>query len=75
MRISVRSFTCLVFALSLSAAVPTPKEHLGHEAGADNKIADFNAIRGYFEKLAKESDRIKLEEFGTSANGRPMLIA
>ncbi len=75
MRISVRPLASLFVALSLSAAVPTPKEHLGHEAGADNKIADFNAIRGYFEKLAKSSDRIKLEEFGKSANGRPMFVA
>ena len=75
MRISVRPLASLFFALSLGAAVPTPKEHLGHEAGADNKIADFNAIRGYFEKLAKSSDRIKLEEFGRSANGRPMFVA
>ena len=71
----MRLLASLLLALTISAAVPTPKEHLGHEAGADNKIADFNAIRGYFEKLAQSSDRIKLEEFGKSANGRPMLVA
>lgn len=71
----MRLFVSLLCAISLSAAVPTPKEHLGHEAGADNKIADFNAIHGYFKKLAQSSDRIRLEEFGKSANGRPMLVA
>jgi murein tripeptide amidase MpaA len=71
----MRLLVSLLLVFSLVAAVPTPREHLGHEAGADNKVADFNAIRTYFEKLAQSSDRIKLEEFGKSANGRPMLVA
>ena len=54
---------------------PAPKEHLGHEPGADYKIAGFTAIRTYFEKLAASSDRIRLERFGTSAGGRPLLVA
>ena len=61
--------------ISFAAAPPSPKEHLGHEVGEDYKIADFTAIRTYFEKLAGASDRIRLEQFGTSAGGRPLLVA
>ncbi|MBY0375763.1 MAG: hypothetical protein K2Q23_17335, partial [Bryobacteraceae bacterium] len=61
--------------ISFAAPPPSPKEHLGHEAGADYKIADFTAIRTYFEKLAQTSDRIRLETFGTSAGGRPLFVA
>lgn len=66
----------MVFAsLSAQSAVPSPKAHLGHEAGADYKLADFQEIHGYFQKLAQTSDRIKLREFGKSAEGRPMFVA
>lgn len=75
MLLTMRPLASLALALSLYSAVPTPKEHLGHEAGADFKVADFRAIHSYFEKLAQSSDRIKLEEFGKSANGRPMIVA
>ncbi len=71
----MRLFASLFFTLLLSGAVPTPKEHLGHEAGADYKVADFAAIHTYFQKLAAASDRIRLEEFGRSAEGRPMFVA
>jgi hypothetical protein len=66
----------LLLALqALSAAVPTPREHLGFTPGDPRKLADYADVTGYFRKLAAESDRIKLVEFGKSANGKPMLVA
>ena len=65
---------CCAAALALGA-VPTPKEHLGHEPGADYKLADYAQITGYFQKLAKSSDRIRLVEFGTSSLGKAMYVA
>ena len=64
-----------VCALLGAAAVPTPKEHLGYTPGDDYKLADYADVSGYFRKLAATSDRIRLEEFGRSANGKPMLLA
>src|SRR5260370_15606727 len=57
------------------AAVPTPKEHFGYTPGDDFKLADYNDIISYFQKLAQSSDRILLSEFGKSAMGKPMYIA
>ncbi len=63
-------FTCAAFA-----AVPTPKEHLGFAPGDDFKLADYAQISGYFQKLTRSSDRIKLVEFGKSALGKPTYVA
>jgi hypothetical protein len=65
----------LLVAALCSAAVPTPKEHLGYEPGADFKLADYNDIISYFQKLARSSDRLLLTEFGKTAMGKPMYIA
>lgn len=70
-------FGCLSFiSLHLwSAPVPTPKEHLGYEAGADYKLADYKDVVTYFQKVAAATDRMKLVEFGKSSEGRPMYVA
>ena len=72
-----RLFSTLVIvsALAAGAGVPTPKEHLGYTPGDDYKLADYADVTGYFRKLAAATDRIRLEEFGRSAGGKPMLAA
>ena len=57
------------------AAVPAPKEHFGFTPGDDYKLADYTQIRGYFQKLAESSDRIRLLDFGKTSNGKPMFLA
>ncbi|MBK5294598.1 MAG: peptidase M14 [Acidobacteriia bacterium] len=64
----------LIAALSFGA-LPTPKEHLGFTPGDDYKLADYAEVTGYFQKLAKESGRIRVEEFGKSSLGKPMYVA
>jgi hypothetical protein len=59
----------------LAAAVPTPTEHLGYPPGTDYKLADYGDVVGYFRKLAAGSDRIRLDQFGSSANGKAMYVA
>ncbi len=59
----------------LTAAVPAPKDHFGFVPGDDLKLADYGEIIGYFQKLSQESDRIRLAEFGRSAEGKPMYAA
>jgi len=71
-RVLTLAFACL---LSLSAAVPTPKDHLGYEAGADYKLANYEDIIGYFKKLAASSDRIRLVEYGKTSTGKPSYMA
>src|SRR5262249_37760066 len=65
----------LITAALCPAAVPTPKQHFGFTPGDDFKLADYNEIISYFQKLTRASDRILLSEFGKTAMGKPMYIA
>lgn len=67
--------TLLVAVWSVFAAIPTPAEHLGYRPGADYKLADYNDIITYFQKLEKASPRLKLERYGTTSLGKPMYVA
>jgi len=77
-RVHTRVNTCfalLALAACCKAAVPTPSSHFGYTPGDDYKLADTSEIFAYFHKLAAASDRIRLEEFGRSSEGRPMYVA
>jgi hypothetical protein len=67
-------FLCfLLAAWSAIAAVPTPESYFGHPIGADRTVMDWSKVVGYFQILAKSSDRIRFEELGKTADGRPFI--
>jgi hypothetical protein len=69
-------FACLLLAAwSAFAAVPTPDSYFGHKIGADRTVMDWDKVVGYFQILAKSSDRIHVEELGKTADGRPFIAA
>ena len=54
-----------IVAPTLAAqAVPAPREHFGFEIGADRKLANWDALTAYFERLAQTSPRIALDTLG-----------
>jgi len=59
---------------TLAAQTP-PDKFLGFRVGDDRKLADYTQIKGYFENLARESNRIKLFTIGESVEKRPILMA
>ena len=66
----------LLFILPLLALAQTPPDKfLGHQVGADRKLADYNQITAYFQKLDQESPKIKVVEIGKSTLGKPMIMA
>jgi hypothetical protein len=60
---------------ALHAAVPAPDAWFGHPIGADRKLLDWDKVVGYFNELAKSSDRIVVKELGKSTEGRPFIAA
>jgi Zinc carboxypeptidase len=64
-----------LLAWSAVAAPPTPASWFGHPMGADRTVLDWEKVVGYFQELAKSSDRIKVEELGKTAEGRPFIAA
>jgi hypothetical protein len=67
---------CLLLAAhSAFAALPTPESYFGHPIGADRTVLDWAKVVGYFNALAKDSDRIRVAELGKTADGRPFIAA
>ncbi|WKN45593.1 M14 family zinc carboxypeptidase [Tunicatimonas pelagia] len=64
----------LIFSLSLQAQVPSPKEVIGFQMGADYEIADYTQITDYLEKLDEASERVQMQQIGTSVLGRPLYV-
>src|SRR5687767_7458324 len=62
------------FAADPAPRVTTPKEYLGFNVGDDYHLANYKQLAGYWAKLAAESDRVKLVEFGKMEEGRPQLM-
>ncbi len=56
-------------------AAPAPADVLGFIPGDDRKLADWQSISRYFERLAATSNRVRLETIGETTLGRPMLLA
>jgi hypothetical protein len=69
----------LLIALALPAPaaarqVPTPREHFGHDIGADRRMADWHALTAYYETLARTSPRVSVDTLGPSTKGLPFVM-
>ncbi len=74
--------TCLGFAVGLAAicgahaadGVPAPRDVLGHEVGADRRLADWDQVLSYMRAVDAASDRVSIEQAGTSTLDREIPI-
>ncbi|CAN5432091.1 hypothetical protein BH20ACI3_BH20ACI3_35850 [soil metagenome] len=57
------------------AQIPTPDEILGFRPGDDRKLASWNQVLTYFNKLDQASDRVKFEALGRSTMDVPFVMA
>lgn len=55
--------------------VPTPAEVLGFVPGEDRKLASWDQIVDYFQKLDAASDRVVFETLGNTTMGKPFVMA
>ena len=55
--------------------IKSPEEFLGHQVGADYKLARYAQIREYFLHVAENSDRVRIRSLGKSTEGRDMILA
>jgi hypothetical protein len=67
--------TAAVTGATSAQQVTSPMQQFGHEIGADYELPNYTQFSAYFEKLAKESDRMMLDTIGRTAEGRPQLMA
>ncbi len=64
----------VLISITLSAQIPTPKEHFGFTPGDDRMLFLYEDMMDYMKKLEKASSMIHIEEIGQSEMGRPMYI-
>jgi hypothetical protein len=70
-----RIATLLLVSAGVWAQVPTPESHFGHPIGVDRELLDWDKVVSYYQALAKTSDKIRVEELGKTAEGRPFIAA
>lgn len=58
-----------------SAAITAPVQFFPQDPGADYFLADYKQYEAYLKLLAGQSSRMKLESFGTTAEGRTQWMA
>ena len=58
-----------------SSGVPSPGSVLGFEPGADYKLANYEQVVAYFQRVAEATDRVRLVQAGRSTQGRPYYFA
>jgi hypothetical protein len=67
---SLIPFGLFLAAALTAAALTSPKEHFGFAIGDDYHLATYTQTEAYFQKLAAESDRVKLVDIGPTEEGR-----
>ena len=73
-------FFCLLLSTGLlapwpaPAQVPSPEQVIGFQMGADYKIADYPQIVNYLTQLDAASERVQMQQIGTSVLGKPLYV-
>lgn len=85
MRRTLASVLLLVFLLTSvplttsqetsKPAIPAPADVLGFVPGEDRKLASWNQILEYFDRLDRASDRVKFEALGKTSMDKPFVMA
>ncbi|HYJ87296.1 MAG TPA: M14 family metallopeptidase [Pyrinomonadaceae bacterium] len=56
-------------------SIPSPRDVLGFTPGDDRKLASWNQVLNYFDKLDRASDRVKFEALGKTTMDVPFVMA
>ncbi|HTG86684.1 MAG TPA: M14 metallopeptidase family protein, partial [Pyrinomonadaceae bacterium] len=80
---SLSLFIALLSSVSLttsrvtsnSAGIPAPADVFGFVPGDDRKLASWNQVVEYFERLDQASDRVKFETLGRTSMDKPFVMA
>lgn len=79
MAIRIGALLLLLVCLSSVGAgqtkIPTPAEVLAFTPGEDRKLASWDQVVDYFQRLDSASDRVTFETLGTTTMGKPFVMA
>ena len=71
----MRPVALALLAVVVSAAPPPPEEFAGFPIGSDGNLLRWERIVEYFEVIANDSDRVRVDELGKTTNGNPFILA
>ena len=78
----MRTLTLILLLLSVvpgfataQTKIPTPAEVLAFTPGDDRKLASWDQVVDYFQKLDRASDRVNFETLGITSMGKPFVMA
>lgn len=75
-KIAALTTLCAVLLCAQNAHhITTSQEALGFDIGDDYRLANYTQLTAWWQKLATESDRMKLVEIGKTEEGRPQWMA
>tara|TARA_B100001123_G_C15345638_1_gene1036975 strand:- start:13888 stop:16380 length:2493 start_codon:yes stop_codon:yes gene_type:complete len=57
-----------------SAQLTSPESHFGFSMGADRQLATWDQVASYYQLIAKEDRRVRVETLGATTEGRPLLL-
>lgn len=66
---------CLSSVGTSQTKIPTPAEVLAFTPGEDRKLASWDQVVDYFQRLDSASDRVNFETLGTTSMGKPFVMA
>ncbi|HKU73300.1 MAG TPA: hypothetical protein VJR02_05235, partial [Pyrinomonadaceae bacterium] len=79
MALRIGAFLLLLVCLSSvgtgQTKIPTPAEVLAFTPGDDRKLASWDQVVEYFQRLDSASDRVNFETLGTTTMGKPFVMA
>ena len=58
-----------------AASIPSPEDVIGFSPGDDRKLASWNQVMSYFQKLDEASDRVKFQTLGKTTMDAPFVLA
>jgi len=81
-----KNLFCLAFVLqtvslllspgcAVAGQIQQPQALIGHEIGADYKVAHYEKIREYFQHVGETSQRVNVREIGLTTEGQNMILA
>ena len=71
-RVAIVGFLLVAVHAWAGAGIPAPEEVFGHQVGADRQLIPYPEIVDYLDTVAAASDRVSIEQAGTSTLGNPM---
>ncbi|MFA9454237.1 MAG: M14 family zinc carboxypeptidase, partial [Candidatus Aminicenantaceae bacterium] len=74
-KLIIRYFFLFIPVVLCFSQVTTPEAYLGYKPGDDFHLATYGQLAGYFEQIAKETDRIQVFDMGPTSMGKRMKYA